>query len=143
MYITQPLVENDICLPMLIKANFKLFEHHAKLVLQGAAPSRTVITVIHEPYRGAAWADDFHGNARLPEFEVISQESVTILVRNAGHIMACGIYEVSLRQAEQIGVLLIPCVEQGIILSQIRENDVEIDAIFKNVSATQPVKVVQ
>lgn len=121
-----PVSQDDaVRIPIIVKAQFIASPHHATLSLQCAGSGDLVVSAVHEG-RNAVVVADFSVPGKSTEMTVHDQESLMILVRHNGHILASGIYEVSLRQAEQVGVLLVPCVEQGIVLTQNGEEEAAI-----------------
>lgn len=121
-HTTQPLGGNEqgAEAPVMLNASFAIRERGAALRIWGATP-HMIITTIHEGH-GQIVGVDF-GDPVNAAFSVLDQDTITIIARYEGSVFANQTYEVSLRQAERVGILLVQCGGNAIALYQEREED--------------------
>lgn len=119
-------------LPILLKAHFTADEYNAVLRIRVATDEDIVVTVIHES-RDDANVIDILPRDTSEAIYVRDQESLSILARHHGRIVASGVYEIDMDAAARIDVLLVPCCESGLVVAQVR--DIDQDGLTKAIGA--------
>ena len=76
------------------------------------------LTALHEKIKGVVESFDLRRVQDAAAFDLADGESLTILARQQGNIVAAGVYEVS-QAATAVGLILLPRATSNLLLHQI------------------------
>jgi len=94
------------------------------------------LTTIHEKINGETDSFDIWRTEGAAAFDLADGESLTILARQQGSILAAGVYEVS-QAATAVGLILLPRATSNLLLHQI---EVDFWQLTEIDAAGQPVQ---
>lgn len=109
---------NKTTTPALISIAYSLrTEQTAEVQLRNNNGADTYLTILHEASTEAI-IHDIPGNHATSVFSVDDQETLTVLVRLQGTVIACAVFEASIASVETIGALLITRAASNVIIEQ-------------------------
>lgn len=85
----------------------ELSDHQASLVIRGHNASEVTITTLYESIHGGVYSQDSEGSGDSLPYTVQDGESVTILARRDGDIVASAVFQVATQYIEE-GYVLRP-----------------------------------
>ncbi len=91
---------------------------HATLRITSHMTEDDMTTILHERIMGGAVQYELLPFDNFRDIQVADGECLAIMVRNAGEVAACGIFQVTISLSEELGAVLAPRCIQNLLIDQ-------------------------